>query len=111
MAMYGVLYMTIYSVLHMAIDGVLYMVLLLSWPSEEQINTKSYAPSITVSISRSQTTPPYKVLCLLQGGLYWFNILDTYSAGHALLIIVLCEVIGIVYVYGKCTFMITVCLW
>lgn len=40
----------------------------------------------------------------LQAGIYWFQILDWYSASHCLLIIVFFELIGLAYVYGKCRY-------
>jgi len=36
----------------------------------------------------------------MNSGVYWFQILDWYSASHCLLIIVFFEVIGLAYVYG-----------
>lgn len=41
------------------------------------------------------------IVFLFQSGVYWFQILDWYSASHCLLIIVFFEVIGLAYVYGE----------
>lgn len=39
----------------------------------------------------------------LQGGIYMFQLVDTYAASYALVIIAIFELVGISYVYGKGT--------
>ena len=36
----------------------------------------------------------------MQSGVYWLNLIDHYSAGWGLLIMAVCEVIGVNWVYG-----------
>lgn len=38
-----------------------------------------------------------------QGGIYMFQLVDTYAASYALVIIAIFELVGISYVYGKGT--------
>ncbi|NXL87751.1 SC6A7 protein, partial [Alectura lathami] len=40
------------------------------------------------------------LLLITQGGIFWFTLIDTYSTGFGLLIIVLCMCVGIAFCYG-----------
>lgn len=38
----------------------------------------------------------------LQGGQYVFDLMDTYGGGFTVLVIGACEMIGIMWIYGRC---------
>ena len=39
--------------------------------------------------------------CVMQGGQYVFNLMDTYGGGFAVVYIAIFEIIGIAWVYGE----------
>lgn len=42
--------------------------------------------------------------CIFQGGVYVFNLLETFSAGVSLFFVVLMELVVVGWIYGKCNF-------
>lgn len=41
-------------------------------------------------------------LIIFQGGVYVFTLLDWYAAGYSVMVISLCEVIVIGWIFGRC---------
>lgn len=39
--------------------------------------------------------------CVMQGGQYVFNLMDTYGGGFAVVYLAIFEVIGVIWVYGE----------
>lgn len=58
-----------------------------------------------LEVGRSLDPGPLTLLVCLpcQGGIYMFQLVDTYAASYALVIIAIFELVGISYVYGKGT--------
>ena len=58
-----------------------------------------------LEVGRSLEPGPLTLLVCLpcQGGIYMFQLVDTYAASYALVIIAIFELVGISYVYGKGT--------
>ena len=42
------------------------------------------------------------LLFFMQGGIYFFKLIDSYSSGISLMLIALIEVIAVAWGYGKC---------
>lgn len=49
------------------------------------------------------TSNHHVCVCLNQAGIYWVTLIDQFAASWVVLILVLLEIIGFCYIYGKYT--------